>query len=68
MLVTDDQMLDAMRVLWDELNLLVEPSGAAALAALLAGETGIEPGARVGLVVSGANLDAGPAIAQFQPK
>src|SRR5262245_49013447 len=36
-LVTDDQMLDAMRVLWDELNLLVEPSGAASLAALLTG-------------------------------
>jgi threonine dehydratase len=67
-LVTDDQMLDAMRVLWDELNLLVEPSGAASLAALLTGRAGIEAGARLGIVVSGANLDAGPAIAQFQPK
>ena len=65
-LVTDAQMIDAMRVLWDELNLLVEPSGAASLAALLSGKAGIEPGARVGIVVSGGNLDAGPAIAQFE--
>ncbi len=67
-LVDDDAMRRAMRTLWDELNLLVEPSGAAALAALVEGAAGIEPGARVGIVVSGGNLDAEPSIAQFEPR
>lgn len=67
-LVDDDAMRRAMRTLWDELNLLVEPSGAAALAALFEGATGIEPGARVGIIVSGGNLDAEPSIAQFDPR
>jgi threonine dehydratase len=67
-LVTDDQLRDAMRAYWDELNLLVEPAGAAALAALVSGAARVEPGSRVAVVASGANLDAEPAIAQFDPK
>jgi threonine dehydratase len=67
-LVTDDQLRAAMRAYWDELNLLVEPAGAAALAALVSGAARVEPGSRVAVVASGANLDAEPAIAQFDPK
>jgi threonine dehydratase len=66
-LVSDDELRRAMRAWWDELNLLVEPAGAASLAALLSGRAGVEPGARVGLVVSGANLGVEPAIGQFEP-
>src|SRR5262249_17699350 len=65
-LVADAEMVDAMRTFWDELNLLVEPSGAAAPGAPVTGKAGVEPGARVAVVASGGNLDAGPAIAQFE--
>ncbi len=36
-LVTDDEMRAAMRLLWDDLRVVVEPAGAAAVAALVSG-------------------------------
>ena len=55
--VTDDQILDAMRVLFERCKLVAEPSGACALAALLAGVVRF-PGQRVGVVISGGNIGA----------
>ncbi|MGI9185199.1 MAG: pyridoxal-phosphate dependent enzyme [Solirubrobacteraceae bacterium] len=55
--VSDAQILDAMRLLFERLKLVVEPSGACALAALLAGVVRL-PGARVGVVLSGGNIGA----------
>ena len=55
-LVSDDQILDACRVLLERTKLLVEPAGAACVAALLSGK--IEAaGKKVVLVLSGGNLD-----------
>jgi threonine dehydratase len=65
-LVEDAALVRAMRVLWNEFNLLVEPSGAAALAVLLDEKAGLPHGARVGVIVSGGNIDAGPSLAQFE--
>lgn len=56
--VSDVQIVDAMRFLFERCKLAVEPSGACALAALLAG-TVSAPGARVGVVLSGGNIGAG---------
>jgi threonine dehydratase len=55
--VSDDEMRAAMRLLWDELRVLVEPAGAAALAALVAGRGRTGDGGRIGVLVCGANLD-----------
>jgi threonine dehydratase len=55
--VSDAQILAAMRFLFERLKLAVEPSGACALAALLAGTVKL-PGARIGVVLSGANIGA----------
>jgi threonine dehydratase len=55
--VTDDQIRDAMRLLLERTKNVVEPSGAAALAGLLAGAFPISPGSRVVVVVSGGNVD-----------
>jgi threonine dehydratase len=56
-LVTDDEIRTAMRFAFDRLKLVMEPSGATPLAALLAGRLGqLSP--RVGLIVSGGNVDA----------
>ena len=57
LLVEDDAIQAAQRALWRELRILVEPGGAAALAALLCGAYPIEAGERVGVVLCGANTD-----------
>ncbi|MGI8586657.1 MAG: threonine ammonia-lyase [Chloroflexia bacterium] len=65
-LVEDADLLDAMRVLWADANLLVEPSGAATLAALYADQVPQAQSAHHAVaVVCGANLDAEPAIGRF---
>jgi threonine dehydratase len=55
--VTDEQIVVAMRLLFERMKVVAEPSGASALAALLAGGLH-EAGSRVGVVLSGANVDA----------
>ncbi|MDO5740609.1 MAG: threo-3-hydroxy-L-aspartate ammonia-lyase [Ornithinimicrobium sp.] len=54
---TDDQLVDAMRVIASTLKQVVEPTGALGLAALLSGAVPVEPGQRVGVVLSGGNVD-----------
>ena len=54
-LVSDDAILDAQRLLWHEARLLVEPAGATALAALLSGAYVPAPGERVAVLLCGAN-------------
>ena len=56
--VTDAQIVAAMVFLHDRLKIVVEPSGAAALAALLGGAVMFEPGSRVGVILSGGNVSA----------
>jgi threo-3-hydroxy-L-aspartate ammonia-lyase len=61
--VTDDELCDAMRFAFERLKLVIEPSGAAALAALLTGRVDVR-GKRVGVTLSGGNVDAA-AFARF---
>lgn len=56
-LVTDDAIVAAQRLLWDRMRLIAEPGGAAALSALLSGAWTPPPGARIGVLVCGANAD-----------
>jgi threonine dehydratase len=53
--VSDAQIVDAMRMLFERCKVVAEPSGACALAAMLAGIVRVE-GMRVGVVVSGGNI------------
>ncbi|MGW8063860.1 pyridoxal-phosphate dependent enzyme [Streptomyces ziwulingensis] len=57
-LVRDDEIRDAMRFAFERLKTVLEPSGATGLAALLTGRAGPLPG-RVGVILSGGNVDAG---------
>jgi threonine dehydratase len=57
LLVSDQAIRQAQLTLWSQLQLAVEPGGAAALSALLSGAYQPAPGERVGVVVCGANLD-----------
>ena len=56
-LLTDDEIVAGLRLLMERAKLQVEPSGAAAFAALLTGKLNIPSGARVVCVVSGGNVD-----------
>ena len=53
--VSDDQIVEAMAFLFDRMKLVVEPSGAVGVAALLAGRIA---GTRIGAVLSGGNVGA----------
>ena len=50
---------DAMRFAFERMKLVIEPSGAAPIAALLQRACLSVAGKRVGVIVSGGNVDAG---------
>ncbi|MDB6091408.1 MAG: serine dehydratase [Gammaproteobacteria bacterium] len=54
--VSEESIIQAMRLIWEVLKIIVEPSGAVAYAAIVEGTLDVQ-GKRVGLVLSGGNLD-----------
>ena len=56
LVVTDDEVLDAMEVAFREFKIVVEPGGAVALAAALTGKLPVK-GRNVAVVCSGGNVD-----------
>ena len=62
--VPDDALLKTMFFLWERLKIVVEPTGALAATALLEGVTPVK-GRRVGIIVSGGNVDLRQAAAWF---
>ena len=59
LLVTDEQIRDAQKKLWETMRIAAEPGGATAFAALLTGRYQPKPGERVGVVVCGGNTEIG---------
>ncbi|GAA4846972.1 pyridoxal-phosphate dependent enzyme [Saccharopolyspora rosea] len=55
-LVSEDEIRAAMRLAFERLKLVIEPSAAAPLAAVLSGRLDLPP--RVGLIISGGNIGA----------
>jgi threonine dehydratase len=62
LLVSDGEIARAVRFLLLRAKLLVEPTGAVPVAALLAGKAAVPAGSRVGVVLSGGNVDPGTLI------
>ena len=62
--VTDDQIVDAMKFLWERMKIVVEPTGALAVAAALSNRIETS-GRRVGIIVSGGNIDLRRALQLF---
>ncbi|MEY4070474.1 MAG: L-threo-3-hydroxyaspartate ammonia-lyase [Candidatus Eisenbacteria bacterium] len=63
--VTDAEVLEALGFLWERVKLVVEPTGALGVAALL--HRGIaRPGERVGVILSGGNVDLSSALRAFE--
>lgn len=54
--VTEDQIRDAMRYIWERMNIIIEPSSAVPVAALFGGELELED-SKVGIILSGGNAD-----------
>jgi threonine dehydratase len=66
-LVTEEEIREAVRALLVRAKLYVEGSGAAATAALLAGRVKLPAGTRVVSIVSGGNVDPERVLALFAP-
>jgi threo-3-hydroxy-L-aspartate ammonia-lyase len=62
--VTDGEIVEAMRFLWERMKLVVEPTGALATAGVMSGPTGVRD-RRVGIILSGGNVDLKAAAALF---
>jgi threonine dehydratase len=61
-LVTDDEVRAAVRLLALSVRIVVEPTGAVSAAAVLAGRLPVARGARVGVILSGGNIDPGMLV------
>ncbi|HET6681891.1 MAG TPA: pyridoxal-phosphate dependent enzyme, partial [Gemmatimonadaceae bacterium] len=54
--VSDAAIVDAMRRILERCKVVVEPAGAASVAALLSGQVKVSPGERAVAVLSGGNI------------
>ena len=62
---TDAELVSAMRFVWERMKVVVEPTGVLGLAAVMNGKV---PGKRIGVVLSGANVDLEAVSALFAPR
>ena len=62
--VTDAELVAAMRILWERMKLVVEPTGALATAGVLKGAIDVRD-RRVGIILSGGNVDLKAVAALF---
>ncbi|MFX1236036.1 MAG: threonine/serine dehydratase [Promethearchaeota archaeon] len=65
--VSEKEIIDAMRFLWERMKIIVEPSGAVPLAALMTKRIKIE-GKKVGVIISGGNIDIEPFFQLLEQK
>ena len=63
--VSDEDLVRAMRFVWERMKLVVEPTGVLGLAAALGGRVDVA-GKRVGVVLSGGNVDLAYALDLFR--
>jgi threonine dehydratase len=53
---SEESIIRAMRLVWERMKIIIEPSSAVPLAGILEGKAGIA-GKRVGIILSGGNVD-----------
>ncbi len=56
--VSEENIVEAMRLIWERMKIIIEPSSAVPLAAILEGKTDVRD-KKVGIILSGGNLDLG---------
>lgn len=57
--VTEPEIIAAMRLVWEIFKLIIEPSCAVPVAALLNGRVPVIAGRKVGIIITGGNVDLG---------
>jgi len=62
--VSDAELVEAMRFLWERMKLVVEPTGALATAGVMSGPIDVR-NRRVGIILSGGNVDLKAVAALF---
>jgi len=63
--VSDEQIIEAMRLIWERVKIIVEPSCAVPFAAVLKEKEKFS-GKKVGIILSGGNVDLGRAFKLFE--
>lgn len=64
--VSDATLILAMQFLWERMKIVIEPTGALGLAAILSGAVDVR-GKKVGIILSGGNVDLSQAQSYFNP-
>lgn len=65
MTVTEAEIIAAMRILWERMKLVVEPSGAVPLAGVLAAHERVRA-AKIGVILSGGNVDLDGMFREYE--
>ena len=65
--VTEFEIIEAMKFLWERMKIIVEPSGAVPLAAILSKKVPVE-NKRIGAILSGGNIDIEPFFQILEKK
>ena len=64
---TEPEILEAMRFVWERFKMIIEPSGAVPVAPVLNGQLPVE-GLRVGIIITGGNVDLEPLFQALASK
>jgi threonine dehydratase len=64
--VSESEIVKSMRILWERMKLVVEPSGAVSLAGLIKNSHDVE-GKRVGVIISGGNIELDEFFQRYEP-
>ena len=67
MTASEAEILDAMRFVWERMKIIIEPSSAVPVAALWNGRLDVR-GQRVGVIISGGNVDVEPLFQSLSAK
>ena len=67
MTATEAEIVEAMRFVWERMKIIIEPSSAVPVAALLNGQLDVK-GQRVGVIITGGNVDVEPLFQSLAAK
>ena len=56
LIATEQEIIDAMKLIWERMKIVIEPSSAVPLATILKNKN-IFAGKRVGVIITGGNVD-----------
>ena len=64
-LVSEEEIIEAMQFVWERMKIVIEPSSAVPIAAILSGKVPIE-NKKVGIIISGGNFDLSEFFDEFR--